>query len=628
MWDRWPGNGSTYIELLNSVTEPNKVDSRRMESGILRFLYVLPIRHKMMFGVTGASAAITTVLDSLSLALMAPIVALITQSDQDLSDGQIVNWTREIFEYANLDFRLRWLIVAILVITLSRSLFLLANSWVSAWFLARYEAELRLRGYRAIMLSSWPFFLRQRVSHVINVLLEESGRTVGLFGIMNNGVGSVINLTTYLVFAILISWQLTLATVASIAVLAGLYSILSRVARELGRRTTEENQVMMAEITDGISGAKIFKSEGLEPMMLQRFAANISRRARIQRLVALNGGLFAATAEMALVGLLLGGLVLGTRVLEVPSGTVLVFSLLFFRIYQGARSLQASLISASGAVPAVAGVINLTADAERSAESDGSTEFSSLETGIEFRDVLFDYGNGNTVLENLSMNIPSGSTVALVGPSGIGKTTIIDLTIGLLQPTGGELLVDGVPLSDYSRSSWRSKLAYVSQETILFHDSVFRNIAWGRDEATEEDVYEAARMADADAFIRNMTDGYDTIIGDRGMRLSGGQRQRLALARAILRKPDLLILDEATSELDSAAEIRIQETIERIRGKTTILMAAHRLSTILTADQVCVLGNGRIVEAGTADELLAKKGAFSALYGGLANPSAQPDPPQ
>ena len=216
------------------------------------------------------------------------------------------------------------------------------------------------------------------------------------------------------------------------------------------------------------------------------------------------------------------------------------------------------------------------------------------------------------------MSIPSGDTVALVGPSGMGKTTIIDLTIGLLEPTRGRVLVDGVSLSEYSRQSWRSKLAYVSQETILFHDSVFRNIAWGRDDVTDEDVFEAARLADADEFIRNMPEGYDTVIGDRGMRLSGGQRQRLALARAILRKPELLILDEATSELDTGAEARIQDTYTQIHGDTTILMAAHRLSTIMSADQICVLGDGVIVEAGTSDELLARAGAFTDLYEGLS----------
>ncbi len=196
----------------------------------------------------------------------------------------------------------------------------------------------------------------------------------------------------------------------------------------------------------------------------------------------------------------------------------------------------------------------------------------------------------------------------------MGKTTIIDLAIGLLHPSNGTVLVDGIPLEEYSRDSWRSKLAYVSQETILFHDTVFRNIAWGKDDATQEEVYEAARLADADAFIQTLSSGYKTIIGDRGMRLSGGQRQRLALARAILRKPDLLILDEATSELDSEAEARIQETFERVRQRTTVLMAAHRISTILSADQICVLGDGAIVEAGTSEELLALGGAFSSIY--------------
>jgi ABC-type multidrug transport system fused ATPase/permease subunit len=332
--------------------------------------------------------------------------------------------------------------------------------------------------------------------------------------------------------------------------------------------------------------------------------------------MALNTGLFIASAEIAFIGLLLGGLVLGTRVFELPSTTVFVFSLLFFRIYQRTRAFQATILSAAGSLPAVSVVDNLTKEAEQSGDSDGRDEFVTISSEIEFRHVVFDYGNGSPILNDLSMTIPSGSTVALVGPSGIGKTTIIDLAIGLLKPTSGDVLVDGTSLGDYSRQSWRSGLAYVPQETILFHDTVFRNIAWGRDDATELEVYEAARLADADMFIQSMSEGYDTVIGDRGMRLSGGQRQRIALARALLRKPHVLILDEATSELDTGAEARIQGTFESIRGEMTILMAAHRLSTVLSADQICVIGDGAIVESGTADELLASGGAFATLYEG------------
>ena len=176
------------------------------------------------------------------------------------------------------------------------------------------------------------------------------------------------------------------------------------------------------------------------------------------------------------------------------------------------------------------------------------------------------------------------------------------------------MLVDGEPLESYDKNAWRSKLAYVSQETILFHDSVYRNIAWGREGATEAAVYEAARLAQADEFIRALPEGYATVIGDRGMRLSGGQRQRIALARALLRSPELLILDEATSELDAESETRIQAALEEVRGRTTVLMAAHRLSTITSADRIYVLEDGEIVESGTASELFAAEGAFHRSY--------------
>ena len=590
------------------------MNEQSRDIGVVGYLRRLPRRHGQLFVITGAGSILATGLDAVSLALVAPVIALLAGSEQDLANSDVVNWTRTLFGWFDLEFRLRWLILIVIFITVVRSLLLLFQSWITALYLTRHEAELRDRGYRAIMLSSWPFFLRQRAGNLMNMLLDESSRSGGVLGTLNNGVISLLNLLTYLVFALLISWELTLATAAATTVLVLLYGVLTKYAKRLGRRLSAVSNQMVSEMNEGMAGAKIFKSEALEDVTTGRFRSVVYERARVQKLAALMNGLFVSTAEVMFIGMLLGGLVLGTRVFDLPSTTVLVFALLFFRIYQRTRAFQSTILTASGSLPAVSIVDNLTTDAEQSVEPEGRVKFSSLASGIEFQDVVFQYDDNEPVLDGVSFSIPTGTTTALVGPSGMGKTTVIDLTIGLLHPTRGSVLVDGIPLEEYSRDSWRSNLAYVSQETILFHDTVFRNIAWGKDEATQEEVYEAARLADADPFIQTLSSGYETIIGDRGMRLSGGQRQRLALARAILRKPDLLILDEATSELDSEAEARIQETFESVRQQTTVLMAAHRLSTILSADQICVLGDGAIVEAGTAEELLANRGVFSALY--------------
>ena len=585
---------------------------------IYNFIRRLPRRHSVVFLFTGVGGIFTTALDAVGLALVAPVIALIAGSTEDLTDSQVVEWTRTMMTWLNMDFRLSSLVFMILVITFLRSGLLLLQSWLTAWYVTRYEAELRDRGYRAVMTSGWPFYLRQRGGDLMNLVLEETNRAGGVFGVVNNGVIGLLNLMTYLVFALLISWELTVVTVIAIGGLVVIYGVLTRLARVLGRRLSEVNNDLFTEANEGLGGAKIFKSEGLESVTVNRFRDVTFRRARVQMLTALNAGMFAASAEIAFIGLLLGGLVLGTRIFDLPSTTVLVFALLFFRVYQRTRSFQATILTAASSLPAVSVVDNLTTQAEQSELPDGEIEFAGIHTGIEFRDVVFDYGTASPVLKGVSMNITTGSTVALVGPSGGGKTTIIDLTIGLLTPTKGDVFVDGISLRDYSRHSWRSGLAYVPQETILFHDTVFRNIAWGRNEATEADVQKVARMADADQFIRSLPEGYDTVIGERGTRLSGGQRQRISLARALLRRPHLLILDEATSELDTSAENRIQGTFDSISGDMTILMAAHRLSTIMSADQIVVIGEGTIVEYGTAEELLALGGAFSTLYEGLS----------
>lgn len=602
-----------------------KSDSKS-DLGVLQYVREVPRTHRSGFAVVGALAVVSSMFDAAGLALVAPVIALIADSEADLANSEIVNWTRDIFSWFGFEFRLRALILLILAITVIRGFLLLLQSWTTAHFTVRYEAEVRARAFSVIMSSSWPFLLRQKSGAVMNMLVSETARTGGTYGVLNAAVVSLLNLLTYLAIALIISWQLTLATVAATGMLLVVYGILTRFARILGRRMSEIGEDMMSEIDDGVGGAKIIKSEAHEDAVSDRFLEVITRRARIQLLTLVNGGIFQAVAEVALIGLLLGALVLGTRVIDLPSSTVLVFSLLFFRIYQRTRAFQATLLAAATSLPAVAVVDRMISEAEQSVESDGHIEFTGLLSDIEFQDVGFGYGDGRQVLTGIDLTIPRGSTVALVGPSGIGKTTVIDLAIGLLQPTSGRVLVDGRPLQEYSSRSWRSNLAYVSQETVLFHDSIFKNIAWGRERASRSDVMEAARLANAEGFIDSMPERYDTIIGDRGARLSGGQRQRIALARALLRKPELLILDEATSELDTVAETRIQNTLEVIRGSTTILMAAHRLSTILSADLICVMGSGTILEMGTAEELLTRNGTFKALYEGLAreNPDELP----
>ena len=582
--------------------------------GLLEFVLGLSRRNRLGVGAVSAVAVLAGALDAAGIALVMPMVEFMIGSNPVAGENQVYDWALSAFNAVGLAFTLKWILIVVLVLTVVRGFALLAQTWLGAHYRARYEAEVKTEAYEAIMGAGWPFFLRQRSGELSNALTGESTRAGNALGFLNGSVGAFLNMVVYLALVVAVSWQLTLVTLGAMVILLLVFSLMVKVAGILGERATQANTDLLSEINEGIGSAKIIKSQALEEPMIRRLSHLAFRRARIDVLLGVNSGMFYSTGELAFIALLIGGILLATRVMNQPATTVMVCALLFFRTFQRTRVFQQGLMGMSANLPGAAAVERITREAREESEPRGGRPFDRLRRGIEFQDVYFTYEQGAPVLRGVSMSVPTGSMVAVVGRSGAGKTSIVDLVIGLLRPTSGSVLVDGEPLESLDRIAWRSKLAYVSQETVLFHESIQRNIVRGRQGATDADARRAASLAEADEFIRSLPAGYETIIGDRGMRLSGGQRQRLALARALIRSPELLILDEATSELDTEAEARIQASLDRLRGKVTVLVVAHRLSTVTSADLIHVLSEGRIAESGTMRELLSVEGAFHRLY--------------
>jgi len=267
-------------------------------------------------------------------------------------------------------------------------------------------------------------------------------------------------------------------------------------------------------------------------------------------------------------------------------------------------------ISISNFLPSYEQLVSLRKGAAALEEILGDRPFSQLEHGIEFRNMSFTYPSRAQTLIDVSLFICKGQMTALVGESGSGKSTVTDLILGLQIPEKGQVLIDGVPLGEWQQNSFRERVGYVPQDPQLFHSSIRDNLLWSFDGASESDLWAALQLANAAAFVKDLPQGIDTMVGDRGIRLSGGQRQRIALARALLRKPELLILDEATSALDSESERLIQQSIDQVAHDTTILVVAHRLSTVAKANHVYVLRQGRVVEEGSFSVLSLKSGGI------------------
>ena len=468
----------------------------------------------------------------------------------------------------------------------------------------------------------WEFFSGTDQGRLINTLTRELEKIGSALGYLATQLAAVIQLCIYLTIPLWLNAPMTIAALALALLLGSPLFLFQKMSYRLGQQNVETGNATTRILNEMLAAARLILSFGRQKqsrdLYLSAYDQHVPITMRSQILGTAIGVSFQPIGILSAIVALGIALQHGAPVAEMAA---LLWSLL--RALPLLGGLMSAKVNISNFLPSYEQLASLHERAKQMEEVEGDRLFTRLESGIVFRDLDFTYQGRHQTLRGINLTIRKGQMTALVGESGSGKSTIADLLLGLQIPNRGTVLLDGIQLDHWNQNSFRERIGYVPQEPFLFHASIRDNLLWSRPEATEVDLWHACRMANAEEFLRQLPSGLDTVVGDRGMRLSGGQRQRIALARALLRQPEILILDEATSSLDSESERLIQEAINELARDTTLLIVAHRLSTISRADQVYVLNCGKIVEDGSYENLSKRPGGILA---GMVAAQQQPKP--
>ena len=479
--------------------------------------------------------------------------------------------------------------------------------------------DLRTKMYDKVVSLPLGFFSKERKGDIIarmtgDVIEVENSIVTSLDMLIKNPIFIVI----YFVTLVYVSWEMTLFTIC-------VTPLLGWVMGSIGRKLKAKSLVVQQKVGDTtsqmeetIGGLRVIKAFVAEKKMSGRFRKccdelrNAVMRVTMRQALAHPMSEFLGTCIIVIV-LWFGGTLILSENSPISAAAFIYYLTMLYSIINPVKELSKASYSIPRGLASMERVDAILQAANPIADGEKGVELADMKEGIEFRNVTFSYDGERNVLKGIDLKIEKGKTVALVGQSGSGKSTMVDLIPRYYDVLQGEVTIDGVNVKDMKVKSLRSLIGNVNQEAILFNDTFYNNITFGVENATMEQVIEAARIANAHDFIMETENGYDTCVGDRGCRLSGGQRQRISIARAILKNPPILILDEATSALDTESERLVQEALERLMKTRTTIAIAHRLSTIKNADEICVMRDGEIVERGKHDELIGLNGVYKRL---------------
>ncbi len=518
------------------------------------------------------------------------------------------------FAAIHVSYTLPTILLLIVFLFLLRYIGVVLYSYLVGRIQTGYENRVKNRLLETTLRADWPYLIKQKLGRLETLIKIDAPQGGGMLNSIATLLMTFAMLAAYLLIAINISKTVTLAALLFGITILILYKPLFSFAHGLSRITSKLNVTVAHHINESIIGIKTLKALGAERQVISLGKQYFENLRRLQLRSFVMGK--ATTESIQPLGTVFIAIVVAFAFYKTSYnlGALAALVYLIQRIFLYTQNIQGTIYNISSTLPYVENVTAYLEEAEKAKESSSVHEGEvgnafQFDGELTFNSVSFSYDR-QEALQSVSLTVKKGEMIGFIGPSGAGKTTIFDLLLRFLRPTAGKISIDGKDIYTVSIADWRRNISYVSQDIFLLTDTVFNNIKFFDESVTEEDVKRAARMAHIDDFIETLPDKYDTIVGERGALLSAGQRQRIALARALARKPKILLLDEATSALDNESEQHIQKAIDNLKGEMTILVIAHRISTVLDADKLFVVEAGNIVEEGGPRELLKDKDTY------------------
>lgn len=562
-----------------------------------------------------ALSLVAALTEGVSISLLVPVIEAQGQIGA-FGDIPLLGGISRLFAGFSPNQRIELFAAAMAAVIVVRSLLSFFVDMLSTTMPLEWEQKLNIRSYKALMAVDIGYINENDVGVMQNGLYGWPRRVSDMLSNFAILITNLMTLTIYVCLMLLVSWPLTLLALAFVASVSALLKFLTTGALyRAGERISDASARLNRLVLESMTGMKLVRLSAAESLMTglyaQRLADFVASVRRIARIQAFTAPMLSMFSGLFICALLFGNALLHDDHSTLWFSSILLFLFLMFRLMGPVSSINSARNRIIGHMHAFTTLTDFYRETDRRRQPNGTLAAAPLRNGLAFESVTFRYKSDEpAVIKNVSATVERGTMVAVVGPSGAGKSTLMALIARLYDPQQGRIVVDGVDLRDLDMRSWRRRVSVVTQDIFIFNDSVAHNIRFGRSDVPMERVRAAAELAAATEFIEQLPHGYDTLLGDRGVRLSGGQQQRIAIARAILADPDLLIFDEATSNLDTFTERAIQQAMEQMAKGRTVLVIAHRLSTIRRADKIIVLEAGAIVEEGSHRELLRRRGKY------------------